>query len=71
MGKGTTIKFTYRGVDFIKFFATDETFDEMTAFDNMEFDIVGKCSVNEWQGKVTPQIIIEDYNVKKSNEIIF
>ena len=27
-------------------------------------DIVGRCHANEWMGNVTPQIFIEDYNIK-------
>ena len=32
--------------------------------DEIEFKIVGKANVNEWCGNVTPQIMIEDYEVK-------
>ncbi len=72
MGKtGNTIKFNYRGVDFIKFFTDEEEYNKLTEFRSTNFEIIGKCSVNEWQGRITPQIIIEDYNYTESNEFIF
>ena len=36
----------------------------MTIQDDFKMNIVGKCSLNEFNGKVTPQIIIEDYEIK-------
>lgn len=72
MGKtSNTIKFNYRGVDFIKFFTSEEEYNKLIEYRSVNFEIVGKCSVNEWQGRITPQIIIEDYNYKESNEFIF
>ena len=29
-------------------------------------DIVGKCNKNEWMGNVSPQIFLEDYEIKGS-----
>lgn len=67
-----TIKFNYRGVDFIKFFTNEEEYNKLTGYNrSISFEIIGKCSVNEWQRRITPQIVIEDYNYKESNEFIF
>ena len=37
----------------------------------VEVDIIGRCSVNEWNGYVTPQIIIEDYEIVDRMKYIF
>lgn len=62
-----TVKFSYNGVTFIKFFANDliekiEQWPEST----LNINIVGKANLNSWMGQITPQIIIEDYEITKS-----
>ena len=50
----------------IKFKSSQEEFDllQPTSEDNcVIIDIVGTCNLNEWLGNITPQIIVEDYNV--------
>ena len=34
-------------------------------------NIVGRCERNIWNGKINPQIIIEDYEVAKKVEYYF
>lgn len=62
-----TVKFSYNGVTFIKFFATSliekiEQWPENT----LNINIVGKANLNNWMGQLTPQIIIEDCEITKS-----
>lgn len=62
-----TVKFSYKGVTYIKFFANPlieeiENWKEPT----INITIVGKTNLNEWMGHITPQVIIEDYELKKS-----
>jgi single-stranded-DNA-specific exonuclease len=64
-----TIKFVYNKIEYIKFFSNEEEWEEMRSKgERIEINVVGKCSVNEYQGKITPQIVIEDYEVTKSLE---
>lgn len=69
-----TIKFEHKGVEYIKFFSNEDEWNALRSHgDRLVLDVVGKCSVNEWQGKVTPQIKIEDYEVKevKKKQFVF
>lgn len=60
-----TLKINIDGLNFIKFRCdlNDELINNTK--DIVRIDVVGKCSVNEWNGDVTPQIIIEEYIVKE------
>lgn len=58
-----TIKFEKNGIVYLRFFAK-ELIDKISNMNEIEFKIVGKANVNEWCGNVTPQIMIEDYEVK-------
>ena len=69
-----TIKISLsNGISIMKFNADEELCSKLT--DNntgfIELDIVGKCNQNEWNGMVTPQIFIEDYNIIDSNKYYF
>lgn len=61
-----TVKISIDGVDFIKFKC--DLNDSLIANkkDIIRIDIVGKCTKNEWNGNINPQIIIEDYIIKNS-----
>lgn len=61
--KTTTVKFTYNGIDYLKFFA-DVFKEELLSMNEIELTIIGKANRNEWQGEVKPQIFIEDYNLR-------
>ena len=58
-----TLKFEKFGVTYIKFFAK-ELIAELEEYDEIKMEIVGKVNVNEWGGRVTPQIMIENYEIK-------
>jgi single-stranded-DNA-specific exonuclease len=73
-GKNNNIlKFSYRGIDFIKFKFSEEEYDTQIKQGSLTLDIVGRCSVNEWDGQTKPQIIIEDFEVTKvkKKELVF
>lgn len=72
----TTIKFKYKGVEYIKFYMShDEQKQQLHIDENkqLNLNVVGKLSVNEWQGKITPQVVINQYECqivpKKTNNI--
>lgn len=60
-----TLKINIDGLDFIKFRCDLNDALINNKKDMVRLDIVGKCSKNEWNGNVTPQIIIEEYIIKE------
>ena len=67
--KKNTIKFKQRGIDFVKFFSNEDTYNDIVSKgDNLVFDSIGNASVNSWEGKDTPQVVIEDYEVVKTKK---
>lgn len=63
MGKNKdTVKIVCDGVTYIKFKAQD-FIDELAKYNEMDISIVGRANLNEWMGRVTPQIFIDDYNI--------
>jgi single-stranded-DNA-specific exonuclease len=60
--KNPTLKISVNDVDMIKFKSSQEEFDEWASGDKV-VTIIGKCKVNEWNGKVSPQIIVDDYEL--------
>lgn len=52
------------GVSLIKFGSSQEEFEEFTS-GNKVLTIVGKCNANEWNGVVSPQVLIEDYELRE------
>lgn len=59
-----TIKIQVGDVSLIKFKATEELYEKMCG-DNMVFTCVCKPNKNEWNGNVSPQLIIEDYILRE------
>lgn len=57
-----TLRFERNGVTYIKFHA-GKLIEELGKYTEARISIVGKANLNEWMGRVTPQIQIEDYEV--------
>jgi hypothetical protein len=57
----------------MKFNADEDLCEKLTSQNSgfVEMDIIGKCNQNEWNGNITPQIFIEDYNIIDSNKYYF
>lgn len=69
-----TIKISLsNGVSIMKFNADEELCEKLTTQNTgcIELDVVGKCNANEWNGNITPQIFIEDYNITDSSKYYF
>jgi single-stranded-DNA-specific exonuclease len=66
-----TVKIEVDGMPYIKFHAKDliEELKEHTGPFMME--IVGKPNLNEWMGRVSPQMFIEDYEIKPIPKVSF
>lgn len=64
--KNPTLKITLNnGVDLLKFRSSEEEFEKLTNSDLgcVNINVVGKCDRNEWNGRVTPQIHVEEYEI--------
>ena len=64
-----TIKSTFHNIDIIKFHSSEKEYEEIKSMGKVvDFTIVGKFSVNEYNGKKTPQIIVENWMYKPCDE---
>jgi single-stranded-DNA-specific exonuclease len=71
---GRTLKLSKDGIDFMWFMISNE--DKKALLNTpYELELVGTMGVNEWNGRKTPQIIVEKYEIsdlkKKTLEDIF
>ena len=64
-----TLKFSYKGITFIKFKSSEDEFKEIIKNENNKFTFIGKFKINEYYGNIYPQIVIEDYYFNKTNEV--
>lgn len=71
--KNNTLKITLPSkVSLMLFNAPDDLCDLLSNTSGyVELNIVGKCNANEWQGWVTPQIFIEDYEIVGESKYCF
>ena len=60
-----TLKITLPNkVSLMKFKSSKEEYEQLYSENGcVIIDAIGKCNANEWAGNVTPQIIIEDYEI--------
>ena len=63
--KNPTLKITLpNGGSLIKFRSSNEEYEKLYSdLGCVTINVVGKCERNEWNGKIHPQIIIEDYEI--------
>jgi single-stranded-DNA-specific exonuclease len=58
-----TLKIEYNGMSYLKFRAK-ELIEHISKFpDKMKITVVGRCNLNEWGGRKTPQIFIDDCEI--------
>ena len=70
--KDNTLKITLDGINLIKFKATDEECQKLQNNPGYyEINIIGRASLNQWMGNITPQILIQDYEIIDSNRWVF
>lgn len=41
--------------------------EKLEEFENLTLEIIGEAKINEWGGRMTPQIIIKDYSINDGN----
>ena len=66
-----TLRFQVNGVTYIKFFAKDliEKINHINGV--MRISLVGTANLNEWNFKITPQILIKDLEIEEIGNISF
>lgn len=60
--KSSCLKFKKNGVEFV-IFKNEEACMELGDDTDKVISLYGKCTVNEWCGRTTPQVVISDYEV--------
>lgn len=58
-----TLKIEKNEITFMKFHATD-LINEIQELGEVKMNLVGRANLNSWMGKITPQIFIENYELK-------
>lgn len=63
--RNPTLKISLNGgLTLIKFGSSKEEFESLARETGYtEITVVGKCSINEWRGNISPQILVEEYEV--------
>lgn len=70
--KNPTLKFIGPGgLTMIKFGSSKEEYENLKSAGYTLINLVAKCSVNEWQGRITPQLLIEEYEVLQKVDYYF
>ena len=71
--KGNTLKIKTENkeIELIKFKLTEEELKDFDFQGYKRIDIIGKCDINTWGYKQTPQIIIEDYEIINACNFVF
>lgn len=62
--KHPTLKIQLGDVSVIKFKSSQEEYEEFCG-ENKVLDIVCKCNINEWQGNISPQLLVEDFDLRE------
>lgn len=66
-----TLKIQDGKLSYIKFKSSQEEYQSLLTDGFIQIDIVGKCALNEWNGMISPQIIVEEYEVAHRAEWYF
>ena len=66
--RSTTVKLIQDGIEFIKFFVSNEEASQFESAQGKSIEVVVSLGLNEYNGQIKPQAIIERYEIKE-NEI--
>ena len=61
-GNKDTVKFHACGIDFLKF-KDEEFIEKLKSTKEIKLTVLGRANINEFMGSVTPQLMIEDYDL--------
>ena len=68
IGKNSdTLKFEFNGITYIKFKATELIEELKKKSGKLSITVAGKGNINEWGGRTTPQILIDEIEFKESS----
>lgn len=69
--RSTTVKLVQDGIEFVKFFVSNEEASQFESAQGKSIEVVVSLGLNEYNGQIKPQAIIERYEIidKKENEI--
>lgn len=71
MGKNEDmIKMIFNGIEVIKFSGVDTLKDLKADGKTVVLNVVGKTGMNSWKGNLTPQFIIEDFEIVEVKEAV-
>ena len=62
--KNPTLKIQIGDLAVIKFKSSEEEYEDFCG-ENKVFTAVCKCNVNEWNGNISPQLIVEDFDLRE------
>lgn len=65
LGNGTTLKFKYKDIDYLKFFAAKQDKELLSIGTNkpLIIDIIGSLGVNRYNGREYPQVKIDKFEI--------
>lgn len=68
--RSTTVKLIQDGIEFIKFFVSNEEASQFEAAQGKSIEVVVSLGLNEYNGQIKPQAVIERYEIvdKKNDE---
>ncbi len=66
--RSTTVKLVQDGIEFIKFFVSNEEANQFESAQGKSIEVVVSLGLNEYNGQIKPQAVIERYEIKE-NEI--
>lgn len=66
-----TVKITKNGIAFMKFHAKDFINELEDKKNELKLNIVGRANMNEWAGTFTPQIFIDNYELREVRDTDF
>ena len=68
--RSTTVKLVQDGIEFIKFFVSNEEASQFEAAQGKSIEVVASLGLNEYNGQIRPQAVIERYEIadKKNDE---
>lgn len=66
-----TVKVEYNGMSYLKFHAKDFIQEFKSLGENVQMELIGRANLNEWGGRVSPQIFIDDYELTANKPVEF
>lgn len=68
--KGTVL-IKYKDIEFVKYQADSSIMEKLREHKSLKLTVVGRANENVWKDKVTPQLIIDDFDVIKNRLPVF